>query len=352
MSAIENNDLVSQMLRIRILLVEFSLLFCICASQELVLARVESPNATITINAAKSVGAIDPLLYGQFIEFMFEGVKAGLYAELLNDRGFEESPNSLGLPHQWSRYPDDRNDDYALNFAWDDSVAYASKTQTKMQRVEHSLQVDVGDGVIPRHGIFQSRCPVREGVEYAGYFWLKTTNYQGRVVVAMESDVLGGPVYAEAKVENVKGDWRKYNFNLRPRESDNLARFAILFEGRGRLWIDQVSLMPGDAVAGVRRDVFEEVRALRPAFIRWPGGNVAQDYHWQFGIGPRDERPTWINLSWKNETEPSDFGTDEFIEFCRGLGAKPSITVNVEGLGDTAEEAAAWVEYWNGPSTS
>ena len=87
------------------------------------------------------------------------------------------------------------------------------------------------------------------------------------------------------------------------------------------------------------------MKALAPAFIRWPGGNVAQDYHWQWGIGPRDERPTWINLSWKNEPEPSDFGTDEFIPFARHVGAEPSITVNVEGRGATAEEAAAWVEY-------
>ena len=61
--------------------------------------------------------------------------------------------------------------------------------------------------------------------------------------------------------------------------------------------------MPGDAVDGVRADVFDKVKALRPAFIRWPGGNVAQDYHWQWGIGPRDARPSWINLSWHNELE-------------------------------------------------
>jgi alpha-N-arabinofuranosidase len=110
--------------------------------------------------------------------------------------------------------------------------------------------------------------------------------------------------------------------------------------------------MPGDAVGSVRRDVFDKVKALRPAFIRWPGGNVAQDYHWQWGIGPRDDRLTWTNLSWKNEPEPADFGTAEFIEFSRNVGAQPSLTVNVEGLGATAEEAAAWVEYCNGAPTT
>jgi alpha-N-arabinofuranosidase len=116
--------------------------------------------------------------------------------------------------------------------------------------------------------------------------------------------------------------------------------------------MDQISLMPGDAVQGVRRDVFERVRALRPAFIRWPGGNVAQDYRWLWGAGPRDERPGWINLSWKKERESSDFGTAEFIAFSHNVGADPALTVNVEGRGATAEEAAAWVEYCNGPVTS
>ncbi len=103
---------------------------------------------------------------------------------------------------------------------------------------------------------------------------------------------------------------------------------------------------------GFARMSSQKVRALRPSFIRWPGGNVAQDYHWQWGVGPRDERPTWINLSWRNEPEPSDFGTDEFVQFARNVGAEPSITVNVEGRGATVDEAAAWVEYCNGPATS
>src|SRR5205823_13417226 len=99
-------------------------------------------------------------------------------------------------------------------------------------------------------------------------------------------------------------------------------------------------------------DVFRKLKALRPAFIRWPGGNVAQDYHWMWGIGPRDRRTTWVNLSWANELEPSDFGTDEFVRLCENLGSQPSITVNVEGRGATVDEAAAWVEYANGAATS
>jgi alpha-N-arabinofuranosidase len=94
------------------------------------------------------------------------------------------------------------------------------------------------------------------------------------------------------------------------------------------------------------------IARLHPSFLRWPGGNVAQDYHWQWGIGPRDLRPVWINTSWSNAPEPNDFGTDEYLAFCKRLHIEPSITVNVNGAGATPEEAAAWVEYVNGPVSS
>jgi alpha-N-arabinofuranosidase len=311
-------------------------------------AQVAAQTASITVDAAKVENRISPLLYGQFLEFMFEGIKGGLHAELLRNRSFESAPNVIGLSRDWERYPDDRNDDYALSFVWDDQVAYPPQ-RTK----DHSLRVRAGDGVIPRHGIYQPRIPIRAGIEYRGYLWLRTTDYDGRITVALESDVNLGEVYAAADINVIKGEWRKYEFTLKPLRNDPLARFAILFPGKGMVWIDEVSLLPGDAApGGVRRDVFEKIKQLNPAFIRWPGGNVAQDYHWLWGVGPRDERVTWTNLSWKNEPEPSDFGTDEFVAFARAAGAEPSITVNVEGGGATVEEAAAWVEYCNGPATS
>jgi alpha-L-arabinofuranosidase len=332
---------------LRDLLTVLLLLVAVSAQPHLAIAQT-SQTASITIDAGKVENRISPLLYGQFLEFMYEGIKGGLHAELIRNRSFEESPNVIGLSRNWDRYPDDRNDDYALAFHWDDQFAYPP------QRKEHSLRVQAGDGVIPRHGIYQPRVPIRGGVEYIGYVWLRTTDYIGPITIVLESDSDHSQVYASADLDSTSSsDWRKYQFSLKPAQNDPLARLAILFPGKGTVWIDQVSLMPGDAEAGgVRRDVFEKIKLLKPAFIRWPGGNVAQDYRWSWGIGPRDERVTWSNLSWKNEPEPGDFGTHEFVAFARAVGAEPSITVNVEGRGATVEEAAAWVEYCNGPATS
>lgn len=300
---------------------------------------------SVRIDTRRPLGRISPLLYGQFLEFMFEGIKGGLHAELLRDRSFEEAPSILGLPRHWERYPDDRNDDYALTFT-------REATTARTPSGGHSLRIQVDRGALSRHGLFQPRVPVRAGVDHQATFWARSADFKGRIVVALEPDVQGGPPYDEEAVEGIGPEWKRFAVTLRPNRDDPLARFALLPEGQGTIEIDQASLMPGDAVGGVRRDVLERIREVRPAFIRWPGGNVAQDYHWRTGVGPRDGRPIWTNRAWRNEPEPSDFGTDEFVAMCRWVGAEPSITVNVEGDGATVEEAAAWVEYCNGPATS
>ena len=96
---------------------------------------------------------------------------------------------------------------------------------------------------------------------------------------------------------------------------------------------------------GFRRDVLEKVRELNPPLLRWPGGTFTKIYHWEDGIGAKEERRRRPNLIWGGE-EGNLFGTDEFIRYCRAIGAEPYISVNM-GTG-TPEEAANWVEYCNG----
>lgn len=96
---------------------------------------------------------------------------------------------------------------------------------------------------------------------------------------------------------------------------------------------------------GFRKDVMEAVKGLRVPILRWPGGNFVSGYHWLDGVGPKDERPRRVELAWHSE-ESNRFGTVEFIEYCRKIGAEPYICVNL-GTG-TLDEAQAWVEYCNG----
>jgi alpha-N-arabinofuranosidase len=318
-------------------------------------ARGDGPEAaSIHVDAGHSEGPISPLLYGQFLEYMFGCIKGGLHAELLQDRDFEEPASAIGLPRHWERYPDDRNDG-GMRFVWDETTYYPPDrpSDVKPTGPEHALRVEAPGGA-ERRGLFQPRIAVRKDTTYHGYLWVKAGDFQGRIIAALEpdTDADAATAYTNAVISGIQGDWKQYTFQLESRKADPLARFVLMFEGRGHLWLDQVSLLPGDAVDSVRHDVFERVAALRPGFIRWPGGNVAQDYHWRWGTGPRDRRVTWTNRAWNNEREPSDFGLAEYLRFCRNLGAEPTICVNAEGAGASDEEAANWVEYCNGPVTS
>lgn len=104
---------------------------------------------------------------------------------------------------------------------------------------------------------------------------------------------------------------------------------------------------PGSAASddrGFRQDVLDLLKQLKVSALRWPGGNFVSNYHWQDGVGPAAERPARPELAWGG-TEPNRFGTDEYIAYCRELGAEPYICLNM-GSG-SLEEALAWVEYCN-----
>ena len=45
-------------------------------------AHAQPATARVVVDAARVEGRIDPRLYGQFLEFMYEGIKGGLHAEL------------------------------------------------------------------------------------------------------------------------------------------------------------------------------------------------------------------------------------------------------------------------------
>src|SRR5262245_15851414 len=104
---------------------------------------------------------------------------------------------------------------------------------------------------------------------------------------------------------------------------------------------------PGSKLAdenGFRKDVIEEVRRLGVPTIRYPGGNFVSGYDWRDGVGPKKDRPRVLERAW-NSIETNQFGTNEFIAWCRAVATEPMLATNL-GTG-TPEMAAALVEYCN-----
>jgi alpha-N-arabinofuranosidase len=96
--------------------------------------------------------------------------------------------------------------------------------------------------------------------------------------------------------------------------------------------------------AGFRRDVLQEIRQLGVPIVRYPGGNFVSGYNWLDGVGPKASRPRVLDKAW-NSIESNQFGTNEFMAWCKAAGTIPLMGLNL-GTG-TAEEAAALVEYCN-----
>lgn len=96
---------------------------------------------------------------------------------------------------------------------------------------------------------------------------------------------------------------------------------------------------------GYRKDVIEALKEVKPPLMRYPGGNFVSNYHWEDGIGPKENRKRVYEYAWLTE-ESNQFGTADFIEICRRIGAEPLLCVNM-GTG-SVEEAMHWVEYCNG----
>lgn len=80
--------------------------------------------------------------------------------------------------------------------------------------------------------------------------------------------------------------------------------------------------------------------------VRFPGGTIANTYHWKRAIGPLAQRTR--NIHGKTmEPLTNEFGSDEFVRFIQQNGATGTVVVNIAT--GTAQEAADWVEYMNAP---
>jgi alpha-N-arabinofuranosidase len=114
----------------------------------------------------------------------------------------------------------------------------------------------------------------------------------------------------------------------------------------GGFYVGEDSEIPN--TLGVRNDVVEALKELEIPNLRWPGGCFADTYHWKDGIGPKEDRPSILNVWWGNVKEDNSFGTHEFLNMCELLETEPYLSGNV-GSG-TPQELADWIKYTNHPA--
>ena len=284
----------------------------------------------LDIRPGRETARVNPMLFGHFIEFMYDCIDDGMWAQLLHNRGFEGAPLPGGTCAPWEPTGMLNHFSYAL----DEAVFYGREGHAQRITAENHY----GNGW---RGIAQGGLRLFAGQVYDGSVWLKAAGPVRASLLVHDEDA--GLFCAQEF--SVAGEWTRCEISFTAPLHTRTARFEVRLHGNGTLWVDQASLTPQDAVHGVWKNVIAAVRELHPPVIRFPGGCFADCYHWRDGVGPRDERPVRPNAHWGG-LEDNSFGTDEYMAFCYAVGCEPMICVNF-GTG-TAQEAADWVEYCNG----
>jgi hypothetical protein len=182
---------------------------------------------------------------------------------------------------------------------------------------------------------------IRNTVAGAGYLWLnRAAPFAATTPDDSQIEVLMGEPLGTIS-PNIYGHF-----------AENLG--GVIYDG---IWVGEKSKVPN--VNGIRKELVEEMRRIKAPVVRYPGGCFADSYDWRDGIGPADKRPRRTNFWQQVESaagpashkyDPNQFGTNEFIQFCKLIGSQPYLAANVRSL--PAAEFYRWVEYCNSPAGS
>lgn len=317
----------------------------------------------IVINLQERGAKISPSMYGVFFEEINHAGDGGLYAELVQNRSFEEKEMPDGFyaegnkllpkPVKYHLTGEVRNRFYRWNTqkipAWSlqskDSLSAqmkVTKEDPKFASAPNNLKITIKDASQPVRLLNEGYwgMNVVDGEKYFLRTIIRTSpGYKGKVTARLLS--AKGKILASESINITHdGQWNDIKKTLMAVGSDAKATLILEFDAPGTVWVDYVSLFPENTFNnrpnGLRRDVAEMLVGLKPAFFRWPGGCVVEGitldnrFEWKKTLGDpaarSGEYSTWgYRCSY-------GFGYYEMLQFCEDIGAKAMYVCNV-GLG-------------------
>ena len=307
----------------------------------------------INVNVAQKGIEISPTLYGIFYEDINYASDGGLYAELIRNRSFEFDTEK---PEHWKA--EGANISLATEGLLNEKQGHALKVEAAQPNAGISNEGYWGINAVA-------------GTQYKLSFWVKPLlGKSGTLKASLQSRE--GKMLGETLITNklTKG-WQKVSATIVAEASDPQAVFHLQFEKPSTVLLDVVSLFPPTFKGrenGCRIDLAEKLQALKPAFMRFPGGCYVEGnhkpenaYHWERTVGPIERRPGHMNANWGYPTTDG-LGFHEFLQLAEDLGAKPLYVVNIgiwHGGCTPLNELQPWIdeclgalEYANGPVTS
>jgi alpha-N-arabinofuranosidase len=293
-------------------------------------------NIQVTIDASKSGGPVNPMVFGGYME----PATTNVWAEMLTDRKFanpitDAAPAPVPTNSFFRRFLGEpfKPAGPAGTVVMDSLRPFVGK---------HSPRVKL-DGSEP-HGIQQSKLRLGRGKTYEGRVYL-AGDAGAKVVVRLVWGTGAGDSQT-VTIPALLPEYKKFPLKFTAAADTEDARLEILGTGKGTFHIGNASLMPADNVQGFHVGMIRLFKEAGFKMFKWPGGNFVSAYDWRDGLGDRDKRPPRLQPMWSDRVESNDVGLHDFIALNRLCGAEPDLAID-SGFG-SAREAAEQVEYCNG----
>lgn len=286
-------------------------------------ASLKSVDATLTVDASKPK-KISDLLLGMFFEDINYAADGGLYAELIQNRGFEYAlSDKEGRDKNWNSYK-------AWSVTGDQAVFTIDSVSPVHPNNKHYavLQVNQIGAGLANEGF--DGIAVKAGEKYNFSVFARTAEAKkGKLTVRLTDK--NGKVYGEATTKAISSDWKKYDAVITVSQTIADAKLEVVPQMTGKVELDMISLFPQKTFRGhkngLREDLAQVIADMHPRFVRFPGGCVAHGdglgniYHWKNTIGTLESRKPQRNLWGYHQT--AGLGYFEYFQFCEDLDAEP-----------------------------
>lgn len=317
----------------------------------------------INVDFSKKGHEIAPSMYGLFFEEINHAGDGGLYAELIQNRGFEEHTIPGGMTYRDGEiHAPEAPSYFALDtLRWhapwnieklkmrgwevtgpDGTFSYkVDKAPVALHpATPNAMAIEIRQSSKQRPVSLENTgywgIAVTKGEKYDLRFYLNSGDYKGEVVAQIFEPGSGEVIASKSFKVKADGKWNEYKGVLTASATTGSARFRLQFNAKGKILTDYVSLFPQNTFKGrkngMRADIAEKLANLHPAFLRWPGGcivegiNLGNRVRWEETIGDPMTRPGEFSLWGYRSTY--GFGYHEFLQFCEDMGMDAMFVAN------------------------
>ncbi|GGE46653.1 alpha-L-arabinofuranosidase [Pedobacter psychrotolerans] len=250
----------------------------------------------VKVNIDQSIAKVQPNMWGVFFEDINFGADGGIYAELIKNRSFEFTKPLMGWTVQRKK-------------ANEGEILVVNRADVNSTNPRY-IQINNENGVFGITNEGFKGIGVKKGLKYN--FSVMYRQLAAGVKLRLQLLDANNQVIGEGNLvpADTGNEWKKQSTSFTATQTDPKAKFAITFEGKGKIDLDMISLFPGDTwknrPQGLRSDMVQLLADMKPGFIRFPGGcivegtDLANRYQWKNTIGPIEDRKLIINR-WNTE---------------------------------------------------